>query len=193
LSILDKKNKLILQLNLNLIGLIIGLMPFLFLFGWYNFQTTGSGLKIAQMIGRSDYFEQNNQNIASEEVNSPAAYQIKLPFDTRKQLHGLYILLLSNQRGWLFYSPVVLIGLFGLILLFRNKPLWGYLIANMLLINLVIYSLFPDPWGGWAFGPRYLIPAAALLCTCLGCALQRYEQNLLFNFIFFPTFQIYIL
>lgn len=29
-------------------------------------------------------------------------------------------------------------------------------------ITVLLYSMWGDPWGGWAYGPRYLIPAMAI-------------------------------
>ena len=37
--------------------------------------------------------------------------------------------------------------------------------------------MFGDPWGGWTFGPRYLIPAAAILCGAIGVVLTHLKRN----------------
>lgn len=34
--------------------------------------------------------------------------------------------------------------------------------------NLILYASFGDPWGGWEYGPRYLILSMALLAVGLG-------------------------
>ena len=55
---------------------------------------------------------------------------------------------------------------------------------SIALINLVLYSLWGDPWGGWAFGSRYLIPAYALGGIGLGFLVDRFRRSLVFLFIF---------
>ena len=37
--------------------------------------------------------------------------------------------------------------------------------------------MFGDPWGGWSFGPRYLIPGAALLSIFSALLINRYKNN----------------
>ncbi len=162
-------------------GIITGIIPLLVLFGWYNYQTTGSYTKIGQFIGRANY-------PANElEVPTPKNPNRKLfPYDTRKQLNGFYILLLSNERGWLIYSPVILIGIIGLYTAYRDKQKrnLAVLSTSIVLITIISYSMFGDPWGGWSFGPRYLIPAAAIMSSAIGVAVTKYKNNILFVLIF---------
>jgi hypothetical protein len=58
------------------------------------------------------------------------------------------------------------------------------------MVNTVLYSMFGDPWGGWSFGPRYLIPSIALLSTGIGYALSRSLRNP-FSILFFTILLIY--
>ena len=44
--------------------------------------------------------------------------------------------------------------------------------------------MFGDPWGGWAFGPRYLIPAAAILSAATGLTISRFRRNIPFIITF---------
>lgn len=178
--------KLKLSLKFNMLGLLLGLFPFVLLLGWYNFQLTGSFTTIGQTIGRSDYFEPaevKERHIQERENQDP--YSIKLPLNTRDQLHEFYILLISNQRGWLFYSPIVVIGILGLLLGYKNrqKQRLSIVIIAIVLTSIIIYSLFGG-LGGWAFGPRYLIPATALLCSTLGLAIDKFRRNIPFIIVF---------
>ncbi|MBI2008650.1 hypothetical protein HYS82_03285 [Candidatus Amesbacteria bacterium] len=179
------------KINLASILIIIGLLPGIVTFAWYNFATTGSYTKLAQFIGRTHYFRDNlpiqdpaesTQSLDPTAVKSESS--ISLPFDTRLLLDGFYTLLISNERSWLYYSPVVLLGLLSFLTI-RNP----YTRANKLLIlcmatvslNILIYAMFGDPWGGWAFGPRYLIPAAAILTSGVGVFITRFGHR------FFPA------
>ena len=49
-----------------------------------------------------------------------------------------------------------------------------------MLANVLLYSMWGDPWGGWAFGSRYLIPSYALMSALLALALNKYARNWLF-------------
>ncbi len=172
--------------NTKIIAILFGLLPFLCVTAWYNFQTTGSYTKLGQSIGRTDY-----QRINEKTKSTPkhvASSQV-LPFLPRNQIGGIYTLVLSDERSWLFYSPIVLLGIFGIRSLYKEKKKTGLtnVIVGTILINILLYSMFDDPWGGWAFGPRYLIPGAAMLCIGLGIAIQKYKRNIWFVILFAVT------
>jgi len=184
--VLEHKETIKITFKLSIISLIIGLIPFLALYGWYNYQLTGSYTKIGQTIGRSDYFdppEVREQRRLEREAAGPS--ERKLPFNTREQLSELYILLVSNQRGWLYYSPVVVVGLLGLFLEYKKRQKRNLIIVAVavVLTTIVTYSMFGG-LGGWAFGPRYLIPAAAILSASVGLVLQRFRRNIAFLILF---------
>ena len=42
-----------------------------------------------------------------------------------------------------------------------------------------------DPWGGWAFGSRYLIPSYAIMSIFIAFALSSLRRNNLFLIMFF--------
>ena len=44
-------------------------------------------------------------------------------------------------------------------------------------VNLFLYSSWGDPWGGWAFGPRYLIPSMAILSLFIGIFLHEIKYK----------------
>lgn len=165
---------------------IVGLLPLLFLYGWYNHEISGSYTSLAQFIGRVDY-EDSKLPKLPEKVD---AYAEKLPFSTRILLPGFYTLLLSDERSWLFYSPVLLLGLIGGYLAYKKKETnaLATTILGVLTINILLYAMFGDPWGGWGFGPRYLIPGAAMLAVLLAVALQRYARNVFFIVGFIALF-----
>ena len=52
-------------------------------------------------------------------------------------------------------------------------------------MNFLIYTMFPDPTGSWAFGPRYLLPATALLMIGAGSAIDIYKKSRWFVILFF--------
>ncbi len=186
----DKKQieeKVALSLKLNIVGLIFGILPFLALFGWYNHTLTGSYTLTGQLIGRSDVMEVNGKIIAKPRSGTKKLQiEKKLPFDTRNQLNGLYILLISDERGWLIYSPVIIIGFIGLYVSLKKKNVNGNTILAVAVILTVVtsYSMFGDPWGGWSFGPRYLLPATAIASAGIGVLIEKFKQNKTFVIVF---------
>lgn len=194
------KDRLRISLQTKIFTLLVGLIPFLILFGWYNHKTTGGYTLLAQSVGRTDIFKIEDPNKKIEtKIETPreeTAPGIDLPFDTRVQLQGFYILLLSNERAWMFYSPIVLLGIFGLILLVKNKALsnLGVLCVSVVVMNVLLYSMFGDPWGGWSFGPRYLIPSAAVLAAGSSLVVRKYKKNYIFLafLVFFMVYSIFV-
>ncbi|MBP7832484.1 MAG: glycosyltransferase family 39 protein [Candidatus Levybacteria bacterium] len=187
-SLQTVQNKIKLSIKASVMGLLIGVIPFIMLFGWYNHTTSGSYTLLAQSIGRPTGLSTapDLKSIKKTQTQTKSDASFKLPFETRAQMNGSYILLLSNERAWIFYSPIVLLGVFGIFLAFRktdSKTLAG-LVASVIIVNVSIYTMFGDPWGGWSFGPRYLIPSAALLSASIGIILTRYNRN----FIVIPVF-----
>ncbi len=180
--------------NVSLGALVGGIVFLLLIFGFYNRALTDSFVKLPQSIGRSHFFRNTTggQNPA-EYKNNPIKNGLSIAniaFDINNPLYGLYILLLSNERSWLFYSPVILLGFIGLFKARQRKKLRTVvnLLFMIIIFNILLYSLYDDPWGGWAFGPRYLIPSAALLSLGVGFAIERYKKSFFSVLLFLSLF-----
>lgn len=179
------------KLNFKIIffTVLLGIIPLAGLFAWYNKTTTGSPTLIAQSIGRTDKFSSSLPTHVSLENNKNEDKddeEIRLFLSTREQLNSFYILLISNERAWVFFSPILFLGIWGLWIMHKDKAKKGFIAvcSAVILTNIVLYSMFGDPWGGWAFGPRYLIPAAAVLSIGISELIRRYNKNLFFGIIF---------
>jgi hypothetical protein len=184
----DEANKYILSVKTIIIGLAIGILPFVGLFFWYNIETTGSPTNTAQIVGRTLYFaDQKTKELYVDENPEDNKFEAHSPFQPRLMLNSGYILLFSNERSWYYYSPAVLLGILGLFLAYKRRSLRPIVLIaiTVVSVNILIYSMFGDPWGGWSFGARYLIPAAAILSAALGVALTKYKDNFFFVPIFF--------
>ena len=105
-------------------------------------------------------------------------------FSPRDMLTGFNIHLISPDRGVIFYSPVLLLGLIGLATAQSKKSKFIPVLVSVALVNFVLYSMWGDPYGGWAFGSRYLIPAYAIICIFLSFALTRFSKSILFIVVF---------
>jgi hypothetical protein len=74
--------------------------------------------------------------------------------------HGeeLVGLLVSPGRGVLVYAPILLLALVGLVR-FAQRHAWeALLLYGMVPVFIVLNSAYSIWWGGWSWGPRYLVP-----------------------------------
>ncbi len=90
---------------------------------------------------------------------------------------GVAGLLVGERGGLALYAPVAFLGLFGLFALWLRDRGLAAGIAIATGASLVLHGTFFSPFGGDAWGPRYLVPNAALLCVpgtlLLAAALRR--------------------
>lgn len=130
----------------------------------------------------------NPLSLSDTEISKPDSKEKNAVafFTSRGLLNGLYILLLSPDRGVVTYTPIVLLGILGAGILFRKRSSETALIVAVIVSNILFYAMYGDVWGGWAFGSRYLIPSYALLSVFLAFALSKWHRN----WIFIPVFLV---
>ncbi len=104
--------------------------------------------------------------------------------NTRNMLEGFNSFLISRDRGVLFYSPVVLLSLLGIGFLKNAFKKAEILLVATPLMCLVLYTMFGDPYGGWAFGSRYVIAVFPELVILAGLGFQRFSRNLFSKILF---------
>lgn len=99
-------------------------------------------------------------------------------FLTRNLLDGFYIHTISPDRGFIIYTPIIIFGLLGLFKYYQRHPRFTKVFPTIVALNLLLYSMWNDPWGGWAFGSRYLIPSYAILAIFIAPLLTRFRKDL---------------
>ena len=132
----------------------LGLVPGFIIVLWYNYHLTGSIVKTPYNYE----IHQQKENVQDIGFNMPA-------------LSAFWGLVFSTYRGVLYYTPVFLLMLwyaikFGYQNTFKNvrnkmslinSGVKSYLLMTVV-AYLILYSAYYQWPGGWAFGPRYLIP-----------------------------------
>ena len=91
---------------------------------------------------------------------------------------GLSGLLLSPGGGLLWFCPPVIAATAGLRTSFKSRPLETLSIAAVFLAYLFFYSFWTYWYGGWSWGPRFLLPALPGLMACSSVLRNRWKRAL---------------
>lgn len=167
------------------------ILPILF-FAWFNINSYGNPFTLSGSLQTVASIDTNGKPVFDYEINDvntiePENQSVLLFFNSRNLLNGLYINLFSPDRGIIWYAPLVLFMLPGAYLLYRRNPFAVSIFASVSLTTILLYSMWGDPWGGWAFGSRYLIPLYAFAALFLAEFLSQNKRSL-YAFIFYSLF-----
>src|SRR6185437_9390999 len=69
----------------------------------------------------------------------------------------------------------------------RKVP-YVWLMTAIIGFDILLYSMWDDPYGGWAFGSRYLIPAYSILAIFIALLLQKIAKKNILLLLFFAVF-----
>jgi hypothetical protein len=134
--------------------------------GYYNLVNFGGvtklsgGLKGYVSAIRSIQSDKQNKLTESEVAltdQNPASF-----FQENDFPNGLKVLSISSDRGLFFFFPIFSLSFLGIWKALKKPTPEIWVFIATLMTFLFLYSSWGDPWGGWAFGPRYLIPVMAL-------------------------------
>lgn len=171
---------------LSLMAIILPLVFFL----WFNklsygnplqFSGTVQGIKAIDTSGNPTSTKTPDLQDVNQIINpnSPKRSAIGF-FQTRDMLNGLYIHIISPDRGIIYFTPIILLGIIGAIVLYKRKNKYLIIFLAIIGADILLYSMWGDPWGGWAFGSRYLIPAYSILAIFISVALTKFRRKLFF-------------
>lgn len=201
---LKSGRSLTLDLKLGLATTLLTMILPLGLFLWFNNASYGNPLQLSgtvssvAQIGDDGYptkpvvdFELLGESYIPPSEQHKSALRF---FEARDLVNGLYTHLFARDRGVIYFTPVILLGLLGSIWLYRKHPQFTIVISSVALATLLLYSLWGDPWGGWAFGSRYLIPAYAMLSLMIAAYLDHYRRAplALLLFLVLSFYSIYV-
>jgi hypothetical protein len=193
-----KEGKITLRIPLlRVVAITSMIIPMLF-FMWFNNMSYGNPLQLSGTVDRSVQVNKNGSPVLeSEQVKArlKAAHKTEAKpeknalgfFNSRLIQNGFYIYFLSPDRGIIMYAPVMLFGIAGLVFALKRRTKYAALLIAVIGFNIVLYSMWDDPYGGWAFGSRYLIPSYALLAAFLGLLLTWFSRYWFFAFFFFTV------
>lgn len=193
-----KKGNKDFKININFFGLLtfLGLILPLIFFLWFNFKSYDNPLQFSGTVGGvheidekgfptvpKDNLEKDKEDYISPDKQKKTAVGF---FKTRNILNGFYIHILSPDRGILIFAPVLLTGLVGIYLMNKNKNKYLPMLLGIVVANIILYSMWGDPWGGWSFGSRYLIPAYAIMSIFIALAITLIKNKKVFLLFLTP-------
>ncbi len=92
-------------------------------------------------------------------------------------LQGLWGLLVSPYRGLFWYTPLLLVSVVAFVPFLRRHPLEGLLIFALSFVLISLYSRWWMWWGGFAWGPRFLVPLTPFWLLPLAVPLAMIEAR----------------
>lgn len=186
-------------LNLKVLGpltFVGAILPILF-FLWFNsasynnpFQLSGTVAGV-RVIDQNGYPASPGKTAVEIERTFNADTEKKSAisfFHTRNLMDGMATHLYNRDRGIIWYSPIVLLAFFGAISLFRTNRKMLAILLGIIGADFVLYSLWGDPYGGWAFGSRYLIPSYAVSAILISIAITKFGKSISFLVLFLLLF-----
>jgi hypothetical protein len=185
---------------LRVLSVVVMALPLAF-FLWFNAMSYGNPFQLSGTIERAiEVGPDGSPLLESEKIIAElkAAGQ-EIPqgeyskstlafFQSRQLLNGFYTHFVSPDRGMIMYTPIMFFGFIGLIWAIRKKMQYVGLFTAIIGFNVLLYSMWTDPYGGWAFGSRYLIPTYAILAVFIAYLLTRLNRYSLFLLFFFAVF-----
>lgn len=165
--------------------------------GYYNQIAFGDYKKFGQSFSRYEGKVKYEAKLALQSAEATLSGTIKKSstasnpfsvFDEDRAIRGLESLTIADDRGLFYYSPVLLLGVIAWFFRKKEHPLEQGVLISLFVINIILYASFGDPWGGWAYGPRYLIPGMAFLSLFVGVFLHKFFLPWTGRLVFIPLF-----
>jgi hypothetical protein len=91
---------------------------------------------------------------------------------------GLLGFLVSPGKSIFLFSPPILLALAGLPRLWRRDRGLAFVAAGAPIVYLLFFATYTQWEGGYCYGPRYLVPALALLCLGVGPAFASIRSGI---------------
>lgn len=177
-----------------IITFLAAILPLAF-FMWFNQMSYGSPFQLGGTVASVKAIDVNGNPAAPKTVDAASAEKLLNPetqqksavrfFQTRNLVNGFYEHFISRDRGMLYFTPVIFFSLIGMYFLYKKNSSMTSLLLGIIGATVLLYSMWGDPYGGWAFGSRYLVPAYAIAAIFIAEALTSVRRKTLLILLFF--------
>ncbi len=89
---------------------------------------------------------------------------------------GLLAMLVAPGRSLFVYSPPLIVASLGWMMLWRRAPAVALTCAVLVVTRLLFVSARSDWWGGWAVGPRLLVPVVPFALVPIATVFARWRD-----------------
>ncbi len=172
-------------LNARYLFAAVGIVVALGAYSLYSLAVFARPFQLSGTLTSIKDFDQNNAPIIKTLSTQKDTSRF---FNTRRMTNGFATLVFNEDRGTIYYAPIILIGILGVCQLIKKKYNESVAVLGTILFIFVLYTMWGDPWGGWAFGPRYLIPLFAFAAVFIGQAVDIFREKILFKLAFILLF-----
>ena len=133
-----------------------------------------AGIGLALLLWRNDYLHGSlfDFGYPSAAEGGKALNTFETPLIT-----GLIGFLVSPGKSIFLFSPPILLALAGLPRLWRRDRGLAFVAAAAPIAYLLFFATYTQWEGGYCYGPRYLVPALALLGLGVGPALASNDSE----------------
>jgi hypothetical protein len=83
----------------------------------------------------------------------------------------------SFRKGWLIYTPVMILGIIGLVMLFRKNKTLGWSFGIYFMISFYIICSWTEWWYGGAYSCRPVITAYPILAVAIATVLTHLSKS----------------
>ncbi len=186
----DGKRRIVVNLTMIFGSLFFCLAISLYLL--FSYQVYGKLFQFTNTIARYDInaLKVSNSSIQTNSTNLVNTNNITSIFKEDRLVEGFYLLTISPEKGIFIFSPIFILIFFAFFKLKSVMVSEKWLLIAIPLMNLWIYASFVDPWGGWAFGPRYLIPSMPFLAILVGIWVSSSGRKFLKKFLALVLFLV---
>lgn len=164
-------------------GFVLTMVSFVLISGmhlYHNQKEFGSWKRLSgSIVGYKLIKENNLDSLTDEQITDKVAVAqgkkdnlVKF-FSEEKVPNSFGTLMFSTDRGLLFYGPIFILGFLGILLALSFLTAEVAALIAVVAVNVFVYSSWGDPWGGWAYGTRYLIPSMSVLSLFAGLWLAK--------------------
>lgn len=177
-SIDRKRSDAFLSVRLSFITTVVMFFIVMGVFAYYNFLAYGQAFRFSNTLDRYHPEEYGLEQRDTEAISAKKS-EISSIFTENYVANGLYRLLIAPDKGIFFFSPLLVLGLLGVYAERKSMTQEKWLLVALAITNILLYASFGDPWGGWAFGPRYIFNVMAVLSIFTVFFIARYRHNLI--------------